>query len=344
MKKIMKCTILMLILSLMLCGCESVPEAAPEAQPVEEEKPQIGMSFDSFVTERWLRDQDAFVSTARELGAEVNVQSANSEVEEQISQIEYFIEKKMDVIVIVATDTGRLSDVIGKAKREGIGVICYDRLCMSSNCDLYISFDNEAVGRLMGEALFNETGNGAKVVEVRGPDADSNVGIVGTGFDEMVKKHNAEVVGTCSCEGWRSEEAYDYASANLEVIEQADAIMCGNDDLAGAVIRALSENRMLDGVPVVGQDGDLTACQRIVEGTQLMTVYKPVEKLAKAAAEYAVKMANHEDINIEETFFDGTYNVPCVLLDPIAVTAENMDEVVIAGGFHLHDEVYMNTK
>lgn len=335
-------TSIVLSACLFISGCSSVPEEEAKETVRVLDKPQIGMSFDSFVTERWIRDQEAFVSTARELGAEVNVQSANGEVEEQISQIEYFIDKKMDVIVIVPTEADKLSEVIAKAKRAGISVICYDRLCLSSNADLYISFDNNAVGHLMGEALMGEAGDDAKIVTVCGPEADFNVALVAEGFESVAAAHNAQIIGGCSCDGWRSEEAYDYVSNNMDVVSEATAIMCGNDDLAGATIRALAENRLSGLIPVVGQDCDLTACQRIVEGTQLMTVYKPVEKLAKAAAEYAVKMANHEDLNIEETFSDGTYNIPCVLLDPIAVTKENMDDVVIGGGFHLKEEIYMN--
>ena len=60
-------------------------------ETVEEDKIQIGMSFDSFVIERWLRDRDVFVSTAKELGAEVNVQNANGDIEEQKKHINYFI-------------------------------------------------------------------------------------------------------------------------------------------------------------------------------------------------------------------------------------------------------------
>ena len=335
-----KLVALLLVGVFMITGCQS-PEGTEDPIVKDEEiKPQIGMSFDSYVTERWLRDQETFVSTAQELGADVNVQSANGDTNEQISQIEYFIEKKMDVIVIIASDANAMSEVIAKAKSSGIKVICYDRLCLNSNVDLYITFDNEKVGQLMGEAIFSEVGKNANIIRINGPDEDYNVVSVGKGFENECKKNNANVIGSCSCVAWRSEEAYDYINSHLELAAQADAIMCGNDDLAGAAISALSENRMLNNIIVVGQDGDLNACQRIVEGTQLMTVYKPVEKLAKKAAECAVKMANGESLEIVETFSDGTYDVPFIRLDPISVTAKNMDDVVISGGFHLREEVY----
>ena len=89
-----------IVLALMLTGCGKQSVETETAHTTEEDKLQIGLSFDSFVIERWLRDRDMFVSTAQSLGAEVNVQVAGGEVEEQISQIEYFIQKKMDVIII----------------------------------------------------------------------------------------------------------------------------------------------------------------------------------------------------------------------------------------------------
>ena len=108
------------MLVLMMTGCGSKTEETEAKQVSEEDKLQIGLSFDSFVIERWLRDRDMFVSTAQSLGAEVNVQVAGGVIEEQISQIEYFIKKKMDVIVIIPIDGDALFDVVKEAKSQGI--------------------------------------------------------------------------------------------------------------------------------------------------------------------------------------------------------------------------------
>ncbi len=325
-----------------LCGCQNPEESKVEKVETDEEKLKIGMSFDSFVIERWQRDRDVFVSTAKELGAEVNVQTASGEVTEQIAQIEYFIEKEVDVIVVVPIDADKLEAPIGKAKKAGIPVMCYDRVARNSNADLFISFDNVEVGALMAAALYGEIGREANVVMICGPETDYNVEMVQEGFDRVRGAYHGNIIGSYHCEAWRAEDAYEYINANMEIVENADAIMCGNDSLAGEVIRALSERRLAGKLPVCGQDADLEACQRIVEGTQLMTVYKPVEKLAKAAAEYAVKLAKHEELTDTDTFFDGTYEIPYVKLQPVRVTKTNMDDAVINSGFHLKEDVYMN--
>lgn len=340
----MKAWILLLLAAALfsLCSCQSPEESKEEKVEADEEKLKIGMSFDSFVIERWQRDRDVFVSTAKDLGAEVNVQTASGEVAEQIAQIEYFIEKDVDVIVVVPIDADKLEEPIGKAKKAGIPVMCYDRVARNSNVDLFISFDNVEVGALMAAALYGEAGREANVVMICGPETDYNVEMVQEGFDRVRIGYHGNVIGSYHCEAWRAEDAYEYINENMAIIENADAIMCGNDSLAGEAIRALSERRLAGKIPVVGQDADLEACQRIVEGTQLMTVYKPVEKLAKTAAEYAVRLAKHEELIDTDTFFDGTYQIPYVKLQPVRVTKVNMDEAVIDSGFHLKEDVYLN--
>lgn len=160
-----------LLAALLFAGCGGErPESRTETEEAED-KIQIGLSFDSFVIERWIRDRDVFMSTAQELGAEVNFQTANGDVEEQISQIEYFIRKDMDVIAIIANDDEKLLDVVKKAKNAGIKVVCYDRLIREANADLYISFDNERVGELMAEAL----PDGGNIFIINGSDSDYNV-------------------------------------------------------------------------------------------------------------------------------------------------------------------------
>ncbi len=323
-------------------GCTAGENQNTDAIDVEEDKIQIGLSFDSFIIERWQRDRDVFVSKAMELGAEVNVQNANGDIEEQISQIEYLIDKKMDVITIIAIDGEALTDVVKKAKKAGIKIIAYDRLIKNSNVDLYISFDNEKVGALMGESIKENLPGGGNIIMISGSPTDNNVSMVEKGFYNAIGNTNINVVRKEYAPGWLAETAFNFTNESLKLTNNIDGIMCGNDSLAGQAIRALAERRKAGSVCVVGQDADLDACQRIVEGTQTMTVYKPVERLAKSAAEFAVSLAENEEITTTGTINDGTYDVAYEKLEPIAVNKENMDEVIIADGFHLEEEVYLN--
>ena len=322
------------------CGSDPISQNTFPSQA--EASLTIGLSFDSYVIERWTRDRDIFCSTANDMGAEVNVQSANGEMETQISQIQYFIDLEVDAIVIVTIDADGLTDSIKAAKEAGIPVICYDRIVRNADADLYISFDNEAVGTYMAEAICDEIGDGGNIVEITGPESDYNVVQVMDGFESVCEDHDENILLTYNCDSWRSELAYDFVNDNFDVVSDADIIMCGNDALAGEAVHALAERGLAGRIKVVGQDADLDACQRIVEGTQLMTVYKPVERLAKMAAEYAVKLAKGEELGVDTVFNDGTYDVPYIAIDSIAVDKDNIDEVIIESGFHQREDVYMN--
>lgn len=336
---------LLMVLSLLMgvTACGSV-EKENQIKEQEEEKIQIGMSFDSFVIERWQRDRDIFVSVAKELGAEVNVQNANGDVEEQKKQIDYFIQKGMDVIVIICIDSDSLQDSVKKAQDAGIKIIAYDRLIVDADVDLYISFDNAMVGTMMAEALIDEGLAGGKVVMLGGSPTDNNVPIVEGAFRKVMKDNQVTILASTHAEGWKAEKASNYIYENPLVIANTDAIMCGNDDLATQVVRALSEKRKAGSILVVGQDADLAACQRIVEGTQVMTVYKPVEKLAARAAEAAVALAQEGEVSGDDVTMitNGGYEIPYIGLEPIPVNRDNIDEVIIGSGFHLKEDVYLN--
>lgn len=358
-----KMTVLILVIAILLVsvmtGCSY--NSAPKKVADKKKSINIGLCFDSFVIERWLRDRDTFVTTAKELGAKVNVQNANGDVKEQISQIDYLISQNVDVIVIIAVDCEAISDAVKRAKNKGISVISYDRLIKNVDIDLYISFDNETVGRDMGKAMKHALPHGGKIFEINGSSADDNVIRVEKAFKQEISKAGIDIVYSDYCKGWSAKAAGEYVEKALEKYPDVDGIMCGNDDLASEVARVLSENRLSGKVALIGQDADLLACQRIVEGTQKMTEFKKVEELAKTAAYFAVKIAKGEkyykaggsgqkkendeknsDYIATKKIDNGKSLVPYYSLKPVMVTKNNLDSVIIDSGFHTKEEVYLN--
>lgn len=358
-----KMTVLILVIAILLVsvmtGCSY--NSAPKKVADKKKSINIGLCFDSFVIERWLRDRDTFVTTAKELGAKVNVQNANGDVKEQISQIDYLISQNVDVIVIIAVDCEAISDAVKRAKNKGISVISYDRLIKNVDIDLYISFDNETVGRDMGKAMKHALPHGGKIFEINGSSADDNVIRVEKAFKQEISKAGIDIVYSDYCKGWSAKATGEYVEKALEKYPDVDGIMCGNDDLASEVARVLSENRLSGKVALIGQDADLLACQRIVEGTQKMTEFKKVEELAKTAAYFAVKIAKGEkyykagdsgqkkendeknsDYMAVKKIDNGKSLVPYYSLKPVMVTKNNLDSVIIDSGFHTKEEVYLN--
>ncbi len=338
------CTLLVFVMTVsMLSGCAS-GEKTGQKETQDDDTIRIGMSFDSFVIERWQRDRDVFVSTAKEQGAEVLVQVADGDVKEQIAQIEYFIEKEMDAIVIVAVDCSTLTDVIAKAKDAGIYVVSYDRMVLDADIDLLVTFDNRKVGQLMAQEIVKDVKPNGRIISINGSEQDNNVSEVQEGFHSVIDDTGLAIVYTDYCPNWEAEHAYEIMDGILNDRIKYDAIMCGNDDIATMVYKALSERGMTDSVIMVGQDADLAACQRIVNGWQSMTVYKSVETLAREAANRTIELIKTGNVEAETEMDNGLKTVPAILLEPVAVTADNMDEVIVDGGFHLYNEVYGQKK
>lgn len=308
----------------------------------------IGFSIatDTFILERWNKDINIFTSTAKDLGADVIVQLSAGGTKEQIDQINYLLKQHINVLVVIAHDMEMIAGVIKQAHDAGIPVVAYDRMIMNVPIDAYISFDNIEVGRLFGKALVKKVPKG-KYLIVNGSVRDNNSFLVHNGLKEIlqpfVNNGSITIVQDIWLDEWSFDEALVKIGNVFDSTTDIDAISCGNDQIASAAIQILSERRMAGKVAVVGQDADLISCQRVVEGTQLMTVYKPIAKLANRAAKIAIALASRGAFPYD-TLMDnrsGTM-IASYIEKPIAVYKDNIEETIIKDGFHSRDDIYRN--
>lgn len=308
-------------------------------------KIKIGFSMDTLLVERWQKDRDIFVARAQELGAEVLVQNANNDSTQQDSQVKFLLEQGINILVIIPHDSESSSSLVQLAKKQGIKVISYDRLVRNANVDLYISFDNNKVGELMAQNIIKAVPSGNYVI-LNGAKTDNNSFMFNDGYKKILNPYidngKINIIAEMWADNWRPESAFKCVEDTLQKGKKIDAIIAANDSLAGAAIEALAEKRLAGKVAVAGHDADLDGCQRVVEGTQLMTVYKPIDKIAKAAAEISVKMVNGEKIEMNRSISDGKYDIPYYVIEPIAVTKWNITDTVVNDGFHRLEEVYRN--
>jgi D-xylose transport system substrate-binding protein len=320
------------------------PTKLSDKETADDGKIKIGFSMDTLEEERWLRDRDLFVSAVEELGAEVKVKAANGDDAEQILQAETLISDGVDLLVVVPHNAEATATIVNKAHLAGIKVISYDRLVKNSDINLYVSFDNEKVGELQAEAITKLVPKG-KYVYIGGADTDNNAHLLKKGvfnvLQPLIDKGDITVVYDQWTKNWLPDNAFANMEAALAANNnEIDAVIAANDATAGKVIEALEKQGLAGKIPVAGQDAELMAAQRIVQGTQTMTVYKPIKTLAQEVAELAVRMAKGEYIDTDRKVNNGKTEVPSVLLAPIAVDKENMDETVIRDGFHLREDVY----
>ncbi|MGD6830750.1 D-xylose ABC transporter substrate-binding protein [Sutcliffiella halmapala] len=321
-----------------------LPTKLPEKETPDDDKIKIGFSMDTLEEERWLRDRDMFKAAVEALGAEVEIKAANGDDSEQILQAEKLISEGVDLLVVVPHNAEATAAIVNKAHLAGIRVISYDRLVKNSDIDLYVSFDNEKVGELQAEAITKLVPNG-KYVYIGGADTDNNAHLFKKGvfnvLQPLINKGDITVVYDQWTKNWLPDNAFANMEAALAANNnEIDAVIAANDATAGKVIEALEKQGLAGKIPVAGQDAELMAAQRIVQGTQTMTVYKPIKTLAQEVAELAVRMAKGEYIDTDRKVNNGKTEVPSVLLAPIAVDKENMDETVIRDGFHSREDVY----
>jgi D-xylose transport system substrate-binding protein len=305
---------------------------------------KIGLSMDTLQTERWQHDRDAFVGRCKELGAEVLVQVANSNDALQLSQAENLLTQGVSCLVVIPHNGSGAATIVESAHKAGVPVLAYDRLITGCDLDLYVSIDGVKVGELQAEYLAKRKPKGNYVL-IQGAPTDNNAQLLRQGqmkvFKPLIDKGDIKIVTEQWAKDWLPAEA-------LKIMENAltrsgnkvDAVLAANDGTAGGAVQALAEQKLAGKVLVTGQDADLAACQRIVEGTQSMTIYKSLTLEAYKGAELAVMLAKKQPITPTGTVNNGKKEVPSVLLAPQAVDKDNMMDTVIKDGFQKKEEVY----
>ena len=254
------------------------------------------------------------------------------------------------MLLLVNLDSGSGAAIIAQARDAGVKVIDYDRLTIEGpGADVYVSFDNVSVGRLMGETLepiINTLPvDQPQVVQLNGSPTDNNATLFREGYYSVAKPHyddgSWKLVDDQAVPDWDNQQA-------LVIFEQiltaaggnVDAVFAANDGLAGSVISAL-KSQGHDPVPLSGQDATVGGIQNILAGWQTMTVYKPIKLEAEAAADAAIRLLKGEDAKsiTSDTLNNGTNDIPFVKLTPVAVTKDNIADTVIADGFRTWEEI-----
>lgn len=331
------------------CG-QSPSQADQDGGDLEHDQIKIGFSMDSFVVERWQRDRDAFLDEARILGVEVILRTANERLDVQREQLLELSQSDIDVLVVVPNDAERLSDVIESIRNRGVPVLAYDRLVRNTPIDGYISFDNQGIGSMMAEAVLSELDSRGDedrtVLVINGALSDYNSfminrGIV-TALIPRVDSGRVTVLDSLWLQTWRNEEAREAIEGAFDRFEHISGVIAANDLIADAVVRSAAARGLAGKLLVSGMDGDIAAVQRVAEGTQLMTIYKPVEDLARQAVHAALELAETQTLEADEHIHNGRVDVPFIRLAPVMVTQERILDTVIADRFHSYEDVFRN--
>ena len=275
-------------------------------------------------------------------GVDHTIVNAQGDPATQASQADQAITNGAKVILLVDLDPGSGAAIIKKAHNQGVKVIDYDRLTLGGGADYYVSFDNEAVGKLQGEGLVKclEGASKPKVAELNGSPTDNNATLFKAGAEQALKAKedsgDYKRVADQAVPDWDNQQAGTiFEQMYTETGGKIDGVLAANDGLGNAAIAILKKNGLNGTVPVTGQDATDQGLQNILAGDQCMTVYKAVKKEADAAAALAIAAAKGDDTaslatgEVEDS--DTKKKVAAVLLDPQAIYFDNVKDVIADG-------------
>lgn len=316
---------------------------------------RIGVSVGHLTEERWQREIEMFKQYADEKGFELLVQSAEDNQQTQINQCENLLNQGIDALIIQSLDAEACGPIVDMYKKEGVPVIAYDRFVMNSDLDYYITFDTIKVGKLQAQMVLDKAPKGNYIWLLGGPE-DNNAHLLLKGQTEVLQpaidKGDINIVMQQWCKNWSPEEALKHAENGLSLVENdVQGIVASNDGTAGGAIQALQAQNLAGKVPIGGQDADLAACQRIVEGTQTGTVYKPLALLNRACIQLAVGLSQGKSaaesidasLGVWTKLSNNYKDVDSFSVDVTLITADNLYDILVKrDNFQKLEDVFAN--
>jgi D-xylose transport system substrate-binding protein len=277
-------------------------------------------------------------------GFDADVQNAQGDAQKFATLADGFISSGVKVLIIAPADPAVGAAVEAKAKTAGIPVINYDRPSLGGSAEYYVSFDNEKVGQLQGQAMADalKSKPGAGVVQIEGAPTDNNATLFTKGQDSVLEP----LFSAGTLKRIQKQPINDWdnqvGGTTFEQIFTAnggkvDGVVAANDGLAGAVINILKKNGLNGKVPVTGQDATADGLMAVMRGEQYMTVFKPIKEEAEASAKLAAALAKNDkaaaDAIATGKLHDpkGNRDIKSVLLTPTTILAKDIKTVVTQG-------------
>jgi putative multiple sugar transport system substrate-binding protein len=345
-----------ILLAGVMAACAAL---APDGAALAQSKPTIGIAMPTKSSARWIDDGNNIVKVLKERGYGTDLQYAEDDIPNQLSQVENMVTKGAKALVIAAIDGTTLSDVLKQAKAAGITVIAYDRLIRDTpNVDYYATFDNFQVGVLQAQSI--ETGLGLKegkgpfnielfggspddnnayffydgAMSVLKPYIDSGKLVVGSGQMGMDK------VATLRWDGATAQARMDNLLSAFYGKKRVDAVLSPYDGLSIGIISSLKGVGYGSGdqkMPIIsGQDAEVPSIKAMLRGEQYSTIFKDTRDLAKVTADMVDASLSGKQVSVNDTktYNNGVKVVPSYLLKPVVVYKSNWEKLLVESGYY----------
>ena len=300
----------------------------------------IGVSLFTQRENRWIRDKEGMEARAKEKGVTLKIENAEFDTAKQASQVEKLISQGIDVLIIAPIDPVNSASLVEKAHKAGIKVISYEDMIKNTDLELYMTYNRKRVGQIQGLYLITKVPKGNYIIMAGDTGIDFKEGAMEY-IQPRVSIGNIKIVTDKVIKDWDPNIAYNIVKDSLIANKNnVNAVLAPNDATAGAAIQALQEQGLAGKVAVTGQDADLAAIRRIIQGTQSMTVLKDTRELGKRAVDAAINLAEGGPVDTNSKINNGKMDVPSILLEPALVDKSNIDSVIMGSGFYKKEDVY----
>ncbi len=322
-------------------------------------KPTIGIAMPTKSSARWIDDGNNIVKVLKERGYGADLQYAEDDIPNQLSQVENMVTKGVKVLVIAAIDGTTLSDVLKQAKAGGITVIAYDRLIRDTpNVDYYATFDNFQVGVLQAQSIEQglglKGGKGPFNIELFGgsPD-DNNAYFFYNGAMSVLQPYidggklvvasgqtGMDKVATLRWDGATAQARMDNLLSAFYGKKRVDAVLSPYDGLSIGIISSLKGvgyGSADQPMPIVsGQDAEVPSIKAMLRGEQYSTIFKDTRDLARVTADMVDSALSGKQVSVNDskTYNNGVKVVPSYLLKPVVVYKSNWEKLLVDSGYY----------
>lgn len=336
MRNILKFLFLLILTFVVVLSCNKFKKKEP--------KFTIGISFHE-TNDRWGKDKEIIINQIEMLNGEVVFKDAENDEKKQIEQIkELILNKNIKVLIVVAENTETAKAIVEFAHKFDVKVIAFDRIISNCDLDFYVSVDVVKIGEMMVDYCLNLYPTGNYVI-INGGINDENSKLLNIGINNSIQKAvnmgDVKVVFDGFTKNWGSNEAMSIVDSLIKNKSKIDVIIACNDNLADGAIKALKKHGLAGKVAVTGQDAIIKGCKNIINGNQLMTIYKPPHFEAGMVAVLASRMAQNQELKSNASISNGKIFVPSYIIDNIyAVDKFNIDFTVIYDRYYTREEIY----
>jgi D-xylose transport system substrate-binding protein len=343
-RRIFQLSAMLVLLMLVAAACQTNDDGGGSGGGSASGGKKIALLLPETKTARYeAQDRPLFEAKVKELcpDCEILYSNADQDAAKQQNQADAALTNGASVMVLDPVDSASAAAIVTKAKARNVPVISYDRLITNADVDYYISFDNEQVGKLQAQSLVDKLkadGKTGSVVMINGAPTDNNAKLFKAGAHSVLDSSGFKVGKEYDTPDWSPDKAQTEMEQAITALGKTGfvGVYAANDGTAGGAIAAMKSQGVTPIPPVTGQDAELAGIQRILSGEQYMTVYKAIKPEAEQAARLAVDLAQGKTPAADaapDKVNNGQKDVPSILLEPVAVTKENVNDTVVKDGF-----------